>query len=503
MEQPFLTYVKSQKRLLAIFIPLMLLEFIGFKLLYPKVNFIIDSYSYIDAAAHNLNINIWPVAYAKFLRLVSVFTHSDLVVAIIQFAVIEASILYFYFTIAYFLKPSKPARLIALTLMVVNPAILSISNYILSDSLFTAGTLTWFTLMIWLLLRPRPAQAYGAAVLLAALFMLRYYAIFYPILALPVLLLAKIPVRPKVGSIALTTFLFAGFIWHSSNQYQKLIGRREFSAFSGWQIAENALIMYRKVPADIRSQDQPPKNLMALHRLVLTQLDTFSHLKYRPDTGIQFYYMWNDRSPLRLYMRDRYEHDSTTPYFKRWASVSDDFRRYGSFLVKRHPWDYIKYYMTMGLYWYIVPTDEALKQYNNGRDSVTAEVKDWFDYDSRRVKSASKNIYTLSYFPIVTACLSSLSVICLIGFFAFGFYKNTSTNLIKTGLLFASYWLLNLAFSSISAPQMLRYQLPTMLLSIGIGAVVLDAIYQSEKKASAASKAQRENNKQAVLDPAY
>lgn len=483
MDKGFIELIRANKWTVRVAVAVMILEFIGFKLLYPHANILLDSNYYIDAAYYNLNIDIWPTAYSKFLRLVSVFTHSDTVVVAIQFIAIEFAILYLYFTILYFMNPEKWARWFMLIVMIINPAILSISNYILSDTLFTAMTLIWFTLMIWVLCRPKRSQTYILAALLFFLFMLRYYAIFYPVITFAVILLAKLPWRIKIYSIGLATILILGFIWHTSNQYQKLLGKKEFSAFSGWQIASNALIMYRNFH-DF-SKDKPPDKLLPIHQFVTHQLDSFNHLKSRPDSVVTFFYMWNEFSPLRQYMAKKYKGDSSTPAFKRWASMGAEFKTYGQYLAMRHPWEYVKYYVWQGIQWFAVPTDEALGQYNNGRDSVSTEIEHWFDLKSRRVWSASKKIYTVSYFPVVTAVMNALTILSVIGYFLLGCYKNTTIDVTKTVILFAGYWLINFLFSIVSAPMMLRYQLSIMLFAMSFGSTIIDMIYQSDRKAEA------------------
>ena len=159
-----------------------------------------------------------------------------------------------------------------------------------------------------------------------------------------------------------------------------------------------------------------------------------------------------------------------------------EFKDYGQYLVRRHPWEYVKYYVWQGIQWFAVPTDEALSQYNNGHDSVSVEIKDWFDLKSRRVWSASKKIYTVSYFPVVTAVLNALTILSAIGFFFLGCYKNMPANVTKIVILFAGYWLINFVFSVVSAPMMLRYQLSIMLFAMSFGCTVIDIIYQSDRQ---------------------
>src|SRR5580658_9499252 len=84
-----------------------LVQFIVFKFKYPYANYMPDSYSYLEAAAANTDVNMWPVAYSKFLRLISVFTHSDKVVVGLQYLFLQVSSLFFLFSLLYFQKIGK------------------------------------------------------------------------------------------------------------------------------------------------------------------------------------------------------------------------------------------------------------------------------------------------------------------------------------------------------------------------------------------------------------
>jgi hypothetical protein len=70
-----------------------LIELIAFKFRYPFANYMPDSYSYLETAANNADVNMWPVAYSKFLRFISVFTHSDKIVVGLQYFFMQCSAL--------------------------------------------------------------------------------------------------------------------------------------------------------------------------------------------------------------------------------------------------------------------------------------------------------------------------------------------------------------------------------------------------------------------------
>ena len=67
----------ENKRCLLISVPVIIVQFIWFKCYYPDPNFLPDSYSYLEAALTNQDINMWPIGYSKFLRLFSCFTQWD------------------------------------------------------------------------------------------------------------------------------------------------------------------------------------------------------------------------------------------------------------------------------------------------------------------------------------------------------------------------------------------------------------------------------------------
>src|SRR6185503_13878775 len=73
----FLLQDSLHKKYLLIATAGIFIQFIVFKLCYPFASYFTDSYTYIDAAAHNYVISIRPLGYSRFLSLVHRFTTSD------------------------------------------------------------------------------------------------------------------------------------------------------------------------------------------------------------------------------------------------------------------------------------------------------------------------------------------------------------------------------------------------------------------------------------------
>jgi hypothetical protein len=101
----FLFYNLRNRVILYLAAAAVILQFAIFKYLYPFANYIHgDSFWYLDAAYQNSTINTYPIGYSKFLRFVSVFAKPDLILASIQYLLIQCSSFFFLFTLFYFYK---------------------------------------------------------------------------------------------------------------------------------------------------------------------------------------------------------------------------------------------------------------------------------------------------------------------------------------------------------------------------------------------------------------
>src|ERR1700754_85457 len=154
-----------------------------FKLCYPFPDFISDSYNYIESAHYLLPVNLWPIGYARFIYLIHAITPHDWLLPAVQFALLQLSILYFFFTIKYLYRPSRVISIILFVALLLNPLSLYLSNCVLSDALFTAITITWITLMLWQLQFPGRTGLVIQVLLMGLAFTLRYTAIYYPLIS--------------------------------------------------------------------------------------------------------------------------------------------------------------------------------------------------------------------------------------------------------------------------------------------------------------------------------
>jgi len=465
---------QQQKKLLWTAIVLSVLQFIVFKFLYPYANFMTDSYAYLSGAIYNLQVNMWPIGYSKILRFINLFFSSDLVLVSFQYLILQSALFYFLFTLLYHLRPRKYVTAILFVFFSINPVFLCISNYILSDGIFTGLSIIWFTQLLWLLYKPSKRLIFSHALLLFFLFTIRYNALYYPIISFTVLLSLKTDLKVRLTSIAFSSLLIALFILNTQNENKKLTGKSIFSGFSGWMLANDALIMARNLNL---KNDQPPSRFAELHKMVIHHNDSIRYLAKRPDSSLQIYYMWLENSPLQKYFSLKYKGDSTTPFYKKWTLTSVLYKDYSMYLIKKHPIDYAKNFVGLNFYWYMTSYPEFLGIYNLGRDSVSADAQNWFAYKSPRLKYANKEINIIYYYRNLFTGINIFTLI-MAGAFVFSVYKRLHKKKQKALLLAFFTWVIGLGFSVLVAPATMRYQLFTIVVSLAFSLMIMDSLLQ-------------------------
>jgi len=470
----------QNRKWIALIGALLIAQFTIFKMAFPYVNFMPDSYAYLDAAVRNASINMWPIGYSKFLRVFSAFFQTDTILALFQYLVLEFSILYLLFTLIFLINPGKVVRIITIVFFTVNPLFLLISNYVSSDALFTSLSIIWVVDLIRILLKHEKQQLWLQPLLLLALLTIRFTALFYPIITVIILFIANINWKHRMVSIMISALLIGLFLWHNTNKYNELTGERQFSGFGGWQLATNSLIMFSRMNPKGMSFDVPDK-FKVLHALAIKHRDSLNHLKLRPDSIPGVYYLWNENAPLRRYLELKYGADTITPYFKKWSSIATYYAEYGKLLAKQAPIEYLKYYLIPNAIEYWAPSIEFVGVYNMGSDSVGRAAKDWFGYKSQRIQGASKKISIASIYPAVSSVCNGIFLLAFLGFVFFGGFSRSNPECTTLAILFMIIWACNLGFSVVAAPIVLRYQLVVMILAFAYGIMLFEEIFKLDE----------------------
>jgi hypothetical protein len=451
-------------------------QFVVFKYLYPYPSFIHgDSFSYLNAAYQNSSINTYPVGYSNFLRLISVFTKDHMALVTIQYLLIQSSVFILLFTLFYFVNVTKGLQLVLVSFMTFNPLFWNLANLVSSDGFFFSLSMIWLTLLFWIALRPSKANIILQAIVLFLAFTVRYNALIYPFITSIVLLRSKISIGLKIFGLTSTFLLCGSFIIFTSHKYSKLTGHAQFSPFSGWQWANNAMYGYRYVNHYER-KPVPPK-FQKLDKMICDYFDTHRDTKKYPEEAAMAstYYMWSKGMPLMKYRDSIFRNDSTSTELKKWASVAPLFKDYGQYIAMRYPWHFIKYFIWPNANKYYAPPVEFLETYNSGKDSVPKIVQMWFGLKNGKVstKLNAKSYKYLNFYPIFSGILNVVMLCTLLCYLMLAGWK-FSPNFKITVLIGSSLWLLNAAFTISASSAALRFQsFPLMITSIFV-TILLD-----------------------------
>lgn len=456
--------------------PAILIQIIVFKFLYPFAGFINgDSYVYIESAYHNFTVNTYPIGYSKLLRFFSVFTHSDTMIVVFQYFILQASTMAFIFTVFYFYNVTKVARAILFSFILFNPVFLYLANYISSDAFFLSLSMVWFTLLIWIMNRPTNRLIFINAFVLFIAFTVRYNALFYPIIGVVSLVLTRRRVMMNLIGFAIGLLFIGLFVQTSTKKYFAISGYSQFTPFTGWQIANNALYAYRYVDSSHRKP--VPSRYREIDNMVRSYFDSSRDISTHLSEALvaSTVYMWDPKSPLSIYMESKFKGDSSASALKKWSTVAPLMKEYGTFLIRSYPGEYAEFYLLPNAIKYYAPPVEFLEKYSTGIDSVNEIAKVWFDYKTNKIRCHFRdfNVTVLNFYPILVGTMNVVFVLSMISFIMLkGYRYNRSLN--SALVLIMTLWAINFCFSVFASPIALRFQLFPILVSLSFTFLLVD-----------------------------
>jgi hypothetical protein len=435
--------------------------FIILRILYPIPSFYADSFTWINAANKNQPVTFRPIGYSKFIQFFKIFSTSDVALIAGQFLSNLLSNLFLFFTFSYFFQLKKLYQYILFALLIVNPLYLFYSNYVSSDAFFCCLTVCWFSLLIWIMYKPWWITILIQLIVLAALFELRYNAVIYPFITAIALLLTNQKWTRKLSAILVTFLLNACFIFITIKANESYAGTKTFSAFSGWQMANNAMHILRYEKIDSASiQDKEVKDVL---KYVTPFFDT---AKFVP-RGANAWYMWHDDSPLKKYMK------VVAPnalYFRAWNALGPVYNNFGKTIILKKPGAYLKYFVLLNTKNYFLPPLEVYETYMEGSDTIADVAVKYFNYKSSKTPHHHPFIYAIVFNPWKHVFLIANMLILMLGLLYLykKAYKVQKVLFNKTLLCFAALYLGNFFFVVLLAPTVFRYHIFILTLSFPV-----------------------------------
>ncbi|GGH65562.1 hypothetical protein HNQ91_002055 [Filimonas zeae] len=461
------------------------ISWLVFKSFYPHPNIIFDSYYYIIGAVNHARVGPWPIGYSWFLRLVHVCSSSAYAVLVVQYLIINLALLYFFFTLRYWFGFHKITSIVLFLFLLLNPIFLFMSNLILSDILFTTLSLLWFTQLIWLIFRPAPYMLFTHALLLLAVFTVRYNALYYPVVGTLAFLLSRQKKGIVIAGIALQLVVLGSFIAYTTHAMQKDYGVASFSPFGSWKMASNALYIYENVYRN-DSSAVPPR-FQALDNRVRAY---FNGPHYKVDVLTNdatwgSFYMWMQPSPLIQHMFSIYGKDRMNLNFVKFAPISPLYGDYGTYIIKKHPGAFLRYFIVPNIMRYMNPPQEVLVDAYNPfslqRDTIGGPAIRWYQLTTLRVHHSLINFRTQLFiiYPALSTFVHYFFVLSCICFYCLKSFRRLSPALFYSLLAVTVLWLADFAFNITASSPVLRYQLFIMTIEIAFALVFTQYILES------------------------
>jgi hypothetical protein len=448
-----------------------LLQFCIFKHFYPYASFFQDSYSYIYAAMERHTISYRPIGYSWFLVLLHTISSSDTFLVFVQYCLLQSAGLYLYFSVHRLYGPRKIISRLLFIFLLFDPVILFLANTVSSDALFIGLSLIWLTELLWLIRRPSWKRLPLQLFLLLLIFYTRYNALCYPVIAAVAFLLTRrSPAFKLTGIAASILVLVAGVLVVREITWQQT-GVKTFSAFSGWQIANNALYVYPYIRVDPASLPSPE----------CRELDSIVRAG-QPHRGVDTWYLWDPASPLKKYMFARQRREKTG-YFTAWNRVGPVFSQYGYYLMIHHPLLFAREYGWPSTRIFFYPSLEMLERYNEGQPEVDQTAKDWFHYSSTKVNTrCSPDLQgrILGSFPPLYLLINLIFLPAGLLLLLRKKKRNDGAGFREGLLITMTYFGVNAAFCIFATPNMLRYQLAPMIWLFVFTLLIMDRQIRNE-----------------------
>ena len=428
---------------------------------------------------------MFPIGYSKFLVGIHLFSHSDISVISIQYFGYTLAALYFFFTVAILYQPSKLIKTILLLFLFANPFCLYLANYISSDSIFLSFSLIWFSQLLRILARPRMTSIILHPIVLFLCFTTQNAGHYYPFISILAFLMANCKLWPKLTGIVTVAALILPYVLYTRHQSQELTGKAQLSFHTGWQIADNALMMRSHITPD--SNKLPTTETRKLDRL----LNSFFKYTQRKKTFDSFlsgypgsFYIDDPRSPLQRFLSNYPSSPDIKSNTIALGKASKTFRQYGAWLIRHYPLSFVRYYVWPNLGNYLVPYAKDMQEYNDGKQNTILIVQDWFDYQTPMLASIapmdlqSKLLRPVSYIFMMMQLLYGAFMISWL----IKLKKRTLPfGLDRALLLSMGFSISNFLYSIFSKPVVLRDQAFSLLLTTTFCALLFEFLDKTEQ----------------------
>jgi len=168
----------------------------------------------------------------------------------------------------------------------------------------------------------------------------------------------------------------------------------------------------------------------------------------------------------------------TSSHFRKWALTGSFYKEYGEHLIRKHPLDFIKYFVKPNIVHFFIPKTEFLSNYNMGRDTVDNFATIWFGLKNKQVANQKDGLEMKipSGLRILFPIIHSMFLLSFVLSWIIRGSVKTNHDMQKIMGMAFLLWSCNFLFSILTAPVVLRYQLFPIITTFTFGGLVINHI---------------------------
>lgn len=427
--------------------------FVCFKLIYPQPDIFLDSKNYMDWALDHFPVSYRPMGYSAFLGWLEGRDNNYITIVILQYATYLASCYFFASVIFRMFNFSRLFRIITYAITIYNPFAFFLVNLIAPDSFFLSFTGVWMGTVLLIFSGTRQFYVVLAVHLLSlyVLFELRYNALYYPLITFLSILTDR---RNRKGYILAGTsvLLLTVVYFHTVERTRKFTSIPTFSGFAGWTLANNAIHIYEVTEVDEEIWESAEE--LMLHRYVLHFKDSIP--AYEKGREVTTEYMWNNRSPLKLYAREQARKGLYPAYFIAWYGVSGLYADFGKKLILHYPFAFLRAFYLPNFISFFYPKLEAMERFDNYYTELDFRIQEYTGIYDAHLKPDETNIQYISMQVIrwLYLFINLLAIAAIVMVFAGIFRKRK----VPAGIIIpALFYIVVLLLSVLGHPIVMRY----------------------------------------------
>lgn len=304
-----------------------------------------------------------PIGYSEFLTFFHDIRPGLNFVVWVQFAFHFVAVYVLLQAVKQFVKMNGLFYYILGVVLLLEPVALYNAINILSDSIFSSLTFLYIATLAFYIRKGNYLFFVAHLLVIYCCIETRHIALFYPFFSILALFLAtRRSLWIQAVNALLLVGVFMGLQAINKKRNEKAYGVPVASAFSGWTQANNALYAVPRINIDARFISDP--EIRELHTFFKSYQESGAFIVHGVGSG----YMWEGKSPLHVY-RQKAE-DSINQHgideqnwFRSMYVVAPKFDRYGKYIQKNFPYEFLMSFIVPNISTLIEPHDGEMSDY--------------------------------------------------------------------------------------------------------------------------------------------